>query len=308
MESTRRILAVIVLYKMRFEESQCLKALLQSLSADADLSQQIDLIVCDNTPYEQEVPAWFSGPYYRDTSNPGLAQWFNLGLRTASERNIPWLMLLDQDTHVTAQYLSEVLERARAMEAEREIAAVVPKLRQHGTVCSPLAPPTYRPSRPIDASFSGVASTTLHVFNSGSALRVTALAEAGGFPEEFPLDYLDHAMFAALQSRGGKVFVLQAMLEHDLSSNAVKREDAASAARHRSILLAERRFYRRTGSLKDRLYRRLRLLRGALGILIKHHAFASSLRMVQAALQFSVTPVPASALKEKSALRQDLRT
>ena len=284
MGSTRRILAVIVLYRMTFDQSRGLRSLRKILSEDNALATTIELMVCDNTPFEQPVPAGFTGHFYRDITNPGLAHWYNLALRIATEGGIPWIMLLDQDTEVTAEYIGEVISQAGAIEGNVGIVAMLPKLVQKGVVCSPLTPPTYRHPHPFDQSFTGVAPSRLHVFNSGSVLRVTALREAGGFPEEFPLDYLDHATFAALQIRGGRLFVLRSTLEHELSSSDVRRTDAAAVARHRSTLLAERKFYELNGSVRDRIYRRARLLRGAMGVLIRHGAVAWSFRMMKAAL------------------------
>jgi GT2 family glycosyltransferase len=284
MGSTRHILAVVVLYKMTFDQSRGLKSLLTNISEDDALAKTIELMVCDNTPFEQPVPSSYKSHFYRDITNPGLAHWYNLALRMAAERGIPWIMLLDQDTEVTAEYIAEVVSQAGAIQQDLEIVAMLPKLVQKGVVCSPLTPPTYRHPLPFNKSFTGVATSRLHVFNSGSVLRVSALKDAGGFREDFPLDYLDHATFTALQSRGGRLFVLRSMLEHELSSSNVQRTDAAAVARHRSSLLAERRFYQLNGSVRDRIFRRIRLLRGAMGVLIRHGAVAWSFRMMKAAL------------------------
>jgi len=281
----QRVLAVVVLYKMRFEQSRGLASLLTVISRENVLASAIDLMVCDNTPYEQQVPDGFSGQFYRDTTNPGLAHWYNIALKNAEEAGIDWLLLLDQDTEVTDQYVREVVAATEAMERNREIVALVPKLEQNGIVCSPLIPPTYRPPLPFNKNFTGVASSKLHVFNSGSVLRVSALRDIGGFPQDFPLDYLDHATFAALQSHKGRLFVLESVLMHELSSNEIWRTDAAAIARHRSTLLAEQRFYDLNGSVLDRIYRRIRLFRGALGILVRHGAIAWSFRMMRAALR-----------------------
>jgi GT2 family glycosyltransferase len=284
MGNTKRILAVVVLYKMTFDQSRSLRSLLKAIAEDDALAKTIDLMVCDNTPYEQDVPSSFVGHFYRDVTNPGLAHWYNLALGKAVESGIPWILLLDQDTDATAEYMAEVVAQAETIKENREIVAILPKLVQNGIVCSPLAPPTYRHPRPFDKNFTGVALSRLHVFNSGSVLRVSALQDVGGFPKDFPLDYLDHATYAALQSRGGRLFILRSTLEHELSSNNVRRTDAAAVARHRSMLLAEHRFYKLNGSMTDRMYRRVRLIRGALSVLIRDGAVTRSFRMMKAAL------------------------
>jgi GT2 family glycosyltransferase len=285
MEDPKRIVAVVVLYKMTFAESRSLTSLRTILSEDEAPARTIGLMVCDNTPHKQVPPADYSGNFYRDVTNPGLAHWYNLALKAASESAARWIMLLDQDTEVTAEYIAEAITQSEIAEADRKIIALVPKLLQDGVVCSPLTPPTYRHPLPFDKDFTGIAAQRLHVFNSGAIVRVSALQAAGGFPQDFPLDYLDHATFSALQSRDGRLFVMGSSLEHSLSSSNVRRTDTAAVARHRSILLAERKFYQRNGSVRDRLYRRVRLLRGAMGVLIRHGAVAWSFRMMKAALR-----------------------
>jgi GT2 family glycosyltransferase len=286
MKSKKRIHAIVVLYKMTFDQSRGLTSLLKAISEDDVAAETIDVTVCDNTPYEQPAAVDFAGSFYRDTTNPGLAHWYDLVLQDAAKCGLHWIMLLDQDTEITAPYIAEVIARTNELEEKREIVAIIPKLvQQHDIVCSPLPPPTYRHPKPFDGSFVGVPAGRLHVFNSGAVLRVSALKEAGGFPKEFPLDYLDHATFAALQSRGGKLFVLRSTLKHELSSSNLAGADAASAERHRSMLLAERQFYKLNGSVRDRFYRRIRLLRGALGVLIKHGEVSWSFRMMKAALR-----------------------
>lgn len=285
MKDAKRILAVVVLYKMTFGQSRGLASLLKAFAEDDASAKAIELMVCDNTPYEQPAPASFNGHFYRDITNPGLAHWYNMALENATNGGSQWILLLDQDTEITPEYLAEVVAQTGRLKERREIVALCPKLMQNEVVCSPLTPPTYRHPLPFDKNFTGVAPSTLHVFNSGSVLRASALREIGGFPGAFPLDYLDHATFAALQSRGGRLFVLQSTLEHELSSSNVRRTDAAAIERHRSTLLAERQFYKLNGSTKDRIYRRVRLLRGAMGVLIRHGAVAWSFRMMKAALR-----------------------
>jgi len=284
MKNTKRILAVVVLYKMTFEQSRGLRSLLKIISENKDAADAIDLMVCDNTPYEQAMPDWFTGHFYRDVTNPGLAHWYNIALQNAAANGIGWILVLDQDTEATTEYIAEIIERTSSMEEDREIVAMFPKLVQNGVVCSPLTPPTYHHPLPFDRNFTGVAPSRLHVFNSGSVFRVSAVQDAGGFPEEFPLDFLDHATYAALQSRGGRLFVLQSILEHELSSNDIHRTDPAAVARHCNALQAERKFYQLNGSTQDRIFRRVRLLRGGLAALVKHGAVGWSLRMMKAAL------------------------
>jgi GT2 family glycosyltransferase len=278
-------LAVIVLHKMPADQSQAFTSL-QALSGhNRKVSATIDLVVCDNTPYDQPRPSAFQGLYISDKTNPGLAKCYNLTLRIADEREIPWLLLLDQDTTLTPEYLEEISSGAVHLLSDRKIVAIVPKLSDKGVLCSPLYPPTYGPARMIDRTTAGDSSQRLHAFNSGAVLRVSSLKAIGGFPEDFPLDYLDHATFAALQDRGGRLHILNAILEHELSSNVERNRDPDFVQRQTGILDAEYRFYKQYGSAGDRVRRRLRLIRASLGRVLRRRDRNQTWRMLKSAFR-----------------------
>ena len=250
----------MVLYKMQAEDSPAYRTLQQSLQADSSLARQIGWMICDNTPYAQTSPADFAGSYVQDMSNPGLARQYNLALQTAEARGDTWLMLLDQDTRLTSEYLQEAATLAESLADNEQVVAFVPKLMQQGVVLSPHLPITLRHPKALDRDAHGVADTRIQPYNSGAVLRVSSLRGAGGFPERFWLDYLDHATFHALQANGKQVFVMHAVLEHELSSNERERpEDAAFVARQQNVLAAERAYYREYGTVRERFYHHVRL-------------------------------------------------
>jgi GT2 family glycosyltransferase len=98
----------------------------------------------------------------------------------------------------------------------------------------------------------------IRVYNSGAVLRMSALREIGGFPEEYWLDYLDHAVFHRLQAAGGKVFVMEARLAHEMSIHQPNKEaNPAHAARQANQLAAEVRFYREHGTAQEQRRHRM---------------------------------------------------
>jgi GT2 family glycosyltransferase len=283
--STKSILAVIVLYKRQAGESQSFTSLRNFLAQDSALASVLDLIICDNTPYPQTQPADFDDLYVQDQSNPGLARCYNLALSVAAERRIPWLMLLDQDTVLTEKYLDECLSVVSTLREQPDAVAMVPRLVNQGSVCSPHFAPFMGPARAVGPQMAGLAREHLYVFNSGAILRVDALQAIGGFPSEYPLDFLDHATFSELQVRGGRLFLLQAVLEHDLSTNDHGRHDPALVPRQIGILDAEYRYYSQYGSARDRALRRLRLLRAAAGRIARGKNREQTWRILKAAFR-----------------------
>jgi GT2 family glycosyltransferase len=245
-----------------------------------ELAEAMDLLIVDNTPQAQIVPAEYAGRYLHDGLNPGLAERYHYALGLAATEGFDWLMLLDHDTVVTSEYLAEVW--ARVGSVGPDVVALVPRLTERGVVCSPAEPPALGPPRAWQAE--GPASARLIAFNSGAVLRVSAMLAIGGFSKEFPLDYLDHATFAALQDKGGLVYVLGAALEHELSSNT-ERKGAAAVQRQEAVLAAERRFYARYGTLGQRWLRRVRLLKAAAGRIVRGREGGQTWRMIKSALR-----------------------
>jgi GT2 family glycosyltransferase len=110
----------------------------------------------------------------------------------------------------------------------------------------------------LDRDDAGLQRGRISAYNSGTTLRVTALRTIGGFPGEFWLDYLDHAVFHALTASGYMVYVLRAVLSHELAESDL---NARPIWRFRNVLKAQSLFVQRAGSLSDRLLYRLWLLR-----------------------------------------------
>ena len=87
------------------------------------------------------MPAVFPTHYVHDPSNGGLASAYNFALARAESEEREWLLLLDQDTSLTREFLFELLEAANSFARfSFEVAAIVPKLLVNGIVYSPAIP------------------------------------------------------------------------------------------------------------------------------------------------------------------------
>jgi GT2 family glycosyltransferase len=145
------------------------------------------------------------------------------------------------------------------------VAAIVPKLLVHGKIDSPathffdqMRRQFLRPRQTMSWDVVGVQQQHLCSYNSGSTLRVSALRSIGGFPPEYWLDFMDHAVFHALFVSGYRMYVMLATLVHDSSYS-----DIASLPiwRLHNILLARTLYVKRSGNFIDRLLYRIWLLR-----------------------------------------------
>ena len=257
--SGSHILAVLVLYKRAPEESEAFTSLLSILRRRPDLAGGMSLLVYDNSPTVHEIPTLpITTRYISNTRNAGLAPAYNAGLQLADKDGFDWLLLLDQDTLLTEAYLTEAIGLTHS--SQNQFEAIVPKLVEGGLVLSPHLALTLRHPKPVDITTHGISAVPLHPYNSGAVLQVKALQQMNGFPEGFLLDYLDHVTFRTLQVKGGKIFVMQATLEHKLSTNhAYRSDDPVLSARQKNILQAEHAFYRSYGSSQERFYHHVRL-------------------------------------------------
>ena len=267
MTQAAHLTAVVVLYGQSPGESAALSSLLEVSAGRADATQRISLIIYDNSPrpHELSVTTSFETYYVHDPENAGLARAYNAAFARARTQGSTWLLLLDQDTRLTSQYLDELLVTSKAVASQPEISAIVPKLWAGKRLYSPDAPFLFQMRQQftdrhfaVDESVTGMATTPLTAYNSGAALRVSALEEIGGFPEDFWLDYLDHAVFQQLQLNGHRLWVMRTVLQQNLSHMDL---DSVPMSRHWSVLAAQTRFVLRFGSASDRLFFRWWLLK-----------------------------------------------
>ncbi len=259
-----RILAVATLYRQPPAKSHALISLTRILKEDPELATHFALLVYDNSPASQELPFDFPLHYAHDPANGGLAAAYNYALANAESAGYEWLLLLDQDTKLTRSFLRELIACAQSVRAQDHVTAIVPKLMVHGVIQSPaehfidymrhqFTRSLYTLNKEV-----GVQPGRISAYNSGSALYVPALRLSGGFPTDFWLDYLDHAVFHQLSARGGQVYVLPSVLEHDLAESDLH---ARPIWRFRNVLAAQTLFVKRTGNFLDRLLYRVWLLR-----------------------------------------------
>ena len=265
--SPKSILAVVVLYNCELSQSQSVSSLFEILNENADLAKHFSIVLYDNSPQPQSqaMPATFPIHYVHDPSNGGLATAYNFALARAESEEREWLLLIDQDTSPTREFIVELLEAAASLHARPDVAAIVPKLTVNGIVHSPaisfidqMRRQFLPPKKPIERDVFGVLQQRMCSYNSGSTLRVSAVRSVGGFPSEFWLDYLDHAVFHALFAAGYRLYVMRATLAHEASYANI---DRLPFWRMHNVLMAQTLYVKRTGNFTDRLLYRFWLLR-----------------------------------------------
>ncbi len=265
------ILAIVVLYRCDLAQSHSVSSLFKILSERPELAKHFSLLIYDNSPQAQDqvMQAPFPIDYVHDPLNGGLATAYNFALARAESEQRAWLLTFDQDTVVTEEFLFELVESARTLHGQAQVGAIVPKLLVRGAVYSPEANFLYQVRHPhrsfqtVEKGAVGIQQRHLNAYNSGATLRVSAMRAVGGFPVQFWLDYLDHAVFRALFVGGFRIYVMRAELVHDPSLAEVK---SMPLWRLRNVIQAQTLFVKESGGFVDRMFYRIFLLRFSRGL------------------------------------------
>lgn len=251
-------LAVIVLYKMRPAESNAFRSLLVSRAALHVTQGEVKALLYDNTSGGCDPGPLPEGVRYEAAEqNAGLAAAYNRALAVAQQENCTWLLILDQDTTLPSDYLSNICSVASKTAADEKIAAIVPRMVDKGRSVSPVFMRFWGPSYSA-GSLEGTASREIHATNSATLFRVSALQKIGGFSPYFWLDYQDGYVFHQLYAHGLKVYIARDIqVEHNLS---LLHGGELKPDRFRNILRAESAFWDLYGTFIQRLAFAVRLL------------------------------------------------
>jgi GT2 family glycosyltransferase len=247
-----RIFAVIVLYKQRPSASVTVATLARAL---ADAPVDCVVLVYDNGgdnggdngtdnsaadtagagSSSETLPAGFR--YHAAPSNRGLLGAYEAALEQARAEGYDWLLTLDQDTALPADFFSAIQPGLKAAAEDPHIAAIVPHLAEGDRLLSPAYVGIGR-ATPLPAHFAGVPRREARAFNSAALLRVKALDAIGGFDPCFWLDHFDSSLHHRLYVHGWRLYVLDSVhLEHHFS--LLNYKERVSLPHFRNYLSAE---------------------------------------------------------------------
>lgn len=210
------VIAVVVLYKSRFDESVSVKSLSDSICA-ANWAP-LDLVVYDNSPeYNQENlnNQAFRIHYIPDYTNAGVSKAYNSAFQIGVKLQKKYLLLLDQDTTIPCSYCSDL-----ALVSDSN-SLIVPKLVNKGVLISPCR---YRLGRGIPLNekecLEGVRSLKgINFLNSGILVTLSLFEAVGGYDENIPLYFSDFNFFNRLKKCEKSFFQMKTIFFHDMSSN-----------------------------------------------------------------------------------------
>lgn len=271
------VLAVVVLYKRSVDRSQTLTSLGNALRRHPELLRFLQVLLWDNSPMPLTPTLAFPFEYVHSSKNIGTSGAFNRAMEFAEAGSIPWLLLLDQDTTLSEDFVPKVLAYSRRFTDSLDVAAVVPLLWCRGQLVSPKRFRTLHRISPVPPASYGTYKGHLVVCDSATLMRTAALREAGGYDEElFWLDFSDIDVFTTLHRKGKSIFIASDLqLQHSLST--MDYDNEMTPERYGNFLAAEGAFFSLRGSSLDNVALTARLLaRGTKQYLrFKNKTFAS---------------------------------
>lgn len=238
MENKPTYLFVIVLYKMTAQKSSTYQSLLQSLQPID--SNSYSLMIYDNSPSATPVQA-SNTIYIHNAQNEGVYAAYQSAYEWAEKNKIDYLILLDQDTNLTREYIEELFSLDRQIGNQENIVAYVPHITDHSQHISPTFSDSVSPLKQHHLPVSGVNECPIMAISSGTCLKMNFLIKVNGFNPTFTLDYLDHWLFWLIYQEKKVVYLMNATLNHHLS---VLHYQEMTLERYNSILNAEYIFYK----------------------------------------------------------------
>jgi len=204
------VLFVIVLYKKKLSDCQAYRSL-ASLNAADNLS----ILVYDNSPepIETAEPAI---TYYHDAKNRGVSAAYNYAAKIANESRKPWMLFLDQDTHLPPATLEAYPVAVSVFSKE---VVFTPVIKDNGTIVSPYKMIGGK-GKPVDRISEGVHTLgKYYIINSAMLVSLRAFQASGGYDEQFPLDFSDVVFCDKLRKNHPGFVVIHGEGHHQLAAN-----------------------------------------------------------------------------------------
>jgi GT2 family glycosyltransferase len=200
---------VVVIYNTRMSESVTLLSLAASLESVSDFNYRVLIFDNSSNSDHESLVSVKRCTIVWCGENRGLARAYNEGLAYSIRHGGEVLVTLDQDSTVSPEYLKALFEHRLSL--RDPVVALCPTLVSGGRVISPYEVNVFGRRR------YGRCGINPRALNSFSVYSVAFLKSIGGFEEFYTLDGLDFSTYARIAKLGKKVFVLPAVVNHELS-------------------------------------------------------------------------------------------
>jgi GT2 family glycosyltransferase len=259
-----KVLVLVVVYNSKVECAKTFKSLLRCYISNPGDFENLKLIIYDNGLINQQddITVPFNYMYINNPRNDGLAIAYNYALDYGISEDFNWILLLDQDSCLPDDFISNLNRTIEQVESNEMIKAIVPKMVYKGTFFSPSKVLFGGIHRPIDMNIYGICPFEVFSIGSGCLVRSSFFQKIGGFNNFFWLDCLDRWIFYEINKANGKVFITSSIIEHELS--VMDYSKFVNEKRYLNIMKYETYFMKFYKSKTENIVYYLRLLKRAI--------------------------------------------
>ena len=213
----KSLLVTIVIYKESLENTNAYKSILHSIDS-GNLDIDITVYIYDNSPESHRIAVDVPNiVYIHNSSNPGVSVAYNSAYKYAKANGIGWILLLDQDTIISSNYIRRASLAIAKYGAKFLYAPLL--YDQNGKMVSPfhrLGKVAY----PIRSNnISGVLSSRrCGVINSGIIISTQLYEYVGGYDDSISLDFSDVIFIERYARKVGCLIIIKEECKQNLST------------------------------------------------------------------------------------------
>lgn len=207
---------IIVLYNCILKDSESFKTIEKSLELGNEKGY---LYVYDNSFQAQivqnENTVWSNVTYIHDPMNSGLGVAYNLGVKVATEMGFEWVILLDQDTDFSINFISKISLILSQPNTFKLLAPIL-KLKSGES----FSPSRYKFKRGHSVNLGqGVYSLKKYSpVNSGMVINIAAFNKVAGYDENVKLDFADFQFIERFRTMYDEFYLLDSIAIQDFSN------------------------------------------------------------------------------------------
>lgn len=224
-EQTKKIVFGIVTYKEFFWETITFQTLVNSLR-EYNCLNKIIIYIVDNTDSEGwvvTIPKEYKDlVIYKNLPNPGISVAYNKIQEYAFEREIEWIVLLDQDTTLPLNCIGVYMQ---AIDNKKTMIKA-PIIHTERGLLSPLKYKYYRSHSFFHIKEGVISIDNISCINTGLMINTYFFQKVGGYNKKLKLDFCDHDFIERAKQLTKKLQILGMHLFQDFSSITHTREQA----------------------------------------------------------------------------------